>query len=478
MGTEPNRSGRRRALVLALTLVATLVAGLLSAVTFAGPASAADWTVSLRMTKTDAKRLTLRADTNRNLGGSGYTLAIWDTTTGARLKACNTGANACDSGVWTSTTVVPTATTAELSSVAHTYVATVAEDDDSLAYPPSGVAVTSDPQTADPWRVQLTSTVLQSKELQLTAWTNYSITGSGYTLAIFDKTTGALLKSCSTGDAQCDGTPTIGYYYTRATYVPTATTTDLSSAGHQYVAVLAGDADRLPGENLAATSPVVTSDPWRVSVSVAQTTARQIQVTAVTNYSVPASGYTLAIWDRTTNTLVKSCNTGANACAGSSTIGFYWTRSAAFSPRGSTTQTSGVPHEYVAVLAGDTSTPAGDNVAATSTTATAPGWSVALSAVTAVDGRSFTVTGNSTSYTLDTSGYTLAIWDTTTGQRLAVCGAGYAPCSSSATVNNYWLRISGRTAGWDHSYVAVIGDDSATFPGDNVAATSAPAVPQ
>jgi hypothetical protein len=478
MGTEPNRSGRRRARLLAVTLVAALAASLLSALAFAGSASAADWTVSLRLTKSDARKLTLRADANHALTGSGYTLAIWDTTTGARLKACNVGATACDNDVATSLSFTPTASTTELSSVAHSYVATIAEDGDSLSYPPSGVVVTSDPQTADPWTVQLHSTVLQSKQIQLTAATNYSVPGSGYTLAIFDRTTGALLKSCNSGDTPCEGSGTTGNYFTRVTFVPRAGSTELSSIGHEYVAVLAGVYDQLPADNVAATSAVVTSEPWRVSVSVAQTSGRLLQVTAVSNYNVAPSGYTLAIFDKTTGALVKSCNSGDTTCSGSSSVGYYWTRTSSFSPRGETSEQSGVPHEYVAVLAGDASTPAGDNVAATSEPATVPGWTVALTAATTSDGRSFGLTASSTTYSLNTSGYTLGIYDRTTGERLAVCGAGYASCNGNSSVSNYWLRVSGRSTGWTDSYVAVIGDDSATVPGDNVAATSDPVTPE
>jgi hypothetical protein len=482
MHADPARSthGRRSKVGrgIAAVLIATLAAAILQVVASMSPASAADWTVSLKISKTIGRAVTLTATVNQILPAGGYTLAIYDMTSGVRVKYCNSGLTPCDGSAtvgyyWTGVTLVPAGSTTDVSGRPHDYVATISSDD--TAFPPAGVVATSNVVTADPWTVTLTATTTQTKQVQLTAQSNYSIPATGYTLAIYDQNTGARLAFCNSGETPCLGNWVSGYYWTRATVVPSAATTELSGVPHSYVAVVAGINDTLPGDNVAATSNLVTADPWAVTLTPVMLKTKQLQLTAQANYSLPSSGYTLSIYDQTTGARLAFCNSGETPCQGNSASGYYYTK-VTFVPKATTTELSQKAHDYVAVVGAKTDTYPADNVAATSAAYTAPAWSVRLSSSPASSGTAFTLTAQS-GYSIPGSGYTLSIYDQTTGVRLISCNVAPTPCAGNWIDGYYTIRVAGRTEGWNDTYIAAVGDDTTDLPPSNLAAISDPLVP-
>jgi hypothetical protein len=264
--------------------------------------------------------LTLTATANYPIGSSGYVLAIFDETTGVRLGFCygSSGANVCSGGRDLQVTTVPKGATSEVSGVAHRFVAVVAGG--TTSYPPSNVAAISDPVTASPWAVSLTSTLNADKTLTLAATANYRISLSSYTLAVYDATTGKRVTYCygAGGAAGCAGGTTAV-----VTTVPQGTSTEVSSIAHQYVAVVATSSSSYPPPNLAAASAPLAVDGWSVTLSRTPNSDGSLSLSATSSYNIGASSYTLALYNLTTGTRVSGgyCyGTGSTRCLGGDTL--------------------------------------------------------------------------------------------------------------------------------------------------------------
>lgn len=176
-----------------------------------------------------------------------------------------------------------------VATVAGTVLVAVEPIASSLIGLPSAAAY-ADPPVA-PSTITLASNKTEfalGQSATLTATTDVDVVPTASIIRIIDQTTGATLASCSTG-ATCS-----------------ATTTFTSGAAHNYVATVN-----------ALTSSVVTVSrmAWTISLASSATsfvTGATVTLTATANQNVGSTSgiYRIYIFDRTANTLIKSCNTG------------------------------------------------------------------------------------------------------------------------------------------------------------------------
>jgi hypothetical protein len=126
------------------------------------------------------------------------------------------------------------------------------------------------------------------------------------------------------------------------------------------------------------------------------------------------------------------------------------------------------------VVAGSTTTYPPQNVAAGSATLTASPWELSLVSTPNAD-KTFTLTATS-NYQVGLSSYTLAVYDTTTGRRVAFCyGSGSAACPAGTTlsVKTVPQGTTSQMSEVAHGFVAVVANSSASYPPANLAAVSA-----
>jgi hypothetical protein len=274
----------------------------------------------------------------------------------------------------------------------------------------------------------------------LTATANSSVSGFGYALEIFDQGTGTLLGSCNTGTT-C-----------------TATVNHATSGSHSYIAYIAAAGSTLPPTDVQATSNGVTatwSDQWTATLSTSISNplpTGSATLTATSNHTVTGTPYVIGIYDLNTGSLVTACSSGSTC---------------------STPVSQALPstHTYIAYVseAGSTVTP--PNVQATSNTApvtwgvggaTPSLWQVALTAAppNPSGGASVTLTAVA-DQPVDTTPYSIMIFDQTTGEQVCVRSSG---TTCMATV----AHGSGET----HNYIAFIAPASTDYPPDGIQASS------
>lgn len=144
------------------------------------------------------------------------------------------------------------------------------------------------------------STIAAGQVATLVATTDVTVTGTGATVTIVNQTSGATLKTCTSGTT-C--TVTNGFQ---------------TGAPRTYVATV----------NTLTSSPVVVSrTAWTLSLATstsvfATNTAVTLTATASQSVSSTSSSYRIYIFDRTLGTLVKSCSTGST-CALTTTPPFW-----------------------------------------------------------------------------------------------------------------------------------------------------------
>lgn len=134
---------------------------------------------------------TLTAVTGMDVGPTPWFIDIFDATSGVRLKACGSGTSC---SVTTSQNVATT----------HMFVAFVAQGSSTL--PPAGIQGTSDAAyvtwTNSPLRLTLSGPEV---DIEASGPGNYTATAStnvgptGYTIAIYDETTGQVVIFCTVG---------------------------------------------------------------------------------------------------------------------------------------------------------------------------------------------------------------------------------------------------------------------------------------
>jgi RHS repeat-associated protein len=254
--------------------------------------------ISLTAAVNPNRTITLTAVASGTVQDTNQVLAIYDTTSGARIAYCS---SSCSNGTTLSATTVPFAATTALSSIAHQYVAML--DSGSPSYPPATASVTSNTVTTDPWSVTLTRTPITNGTFTLTATSNYNLGSSGYYLTIYDITTGARQGYCSTCTGPAGNTLSV-------TTVPMASTTALSEVAHEYVAVVDNTGITYPQRsNSADESPRVTADRWSVTLTRTANTNGTFTLTATSNYNLSNSGYYLTIHDITTGARQGYCST-------------------------------------------------------------------------------------------------------------------------------------------------------------------------
>ena len=259
-----------------LLLVAVLVGGLTTGAT---PAAAAGWSVSLTGALVGGD-LSLTATANQNVDGSGYSITIWDRTTGAWVGSC--GGTTCTAKT------VPFGSTSTLSAAAHDYVATISSG--NASYPPTVVAAESPAWTAPRWNIALNPPSYEAGVLTWTATMNYNVDPAHYRVVLWDTTANRLEANCSPPDGvlSCQWTP----------QVPQGDTTATSMGPHTYVATVGAGNTSYPPTNLAAKSQERTVPAWDIDVTSA-VVETGTQLTATANYLPKWSAYGIVFYDLT-----------------------------------------------------------------------------------------------------------------------------------------------------------------------------------
>ena len=252
--------------------------------------------------------------------------------------------------------------------------------------------------------------LLAGQTATLTARTDVSVQGSASTITIVDQTTGAILKTCTTGKA-CTGTSTFN-----------------SGGAHSYVATV---------NELSSGSVTVSRAPWAISLRAAASTVlagATTKLTATANQNVGSTGgsYRTLIFDDTTETLLATCETGKTCSV--NTTAFY----------------TGDGHSYRAVVA--TGADGGELVdvqAQSSQVAVSRReWTVALTSNRAqfTAGQTATLTATANQSAASTGGaYEISIFDVTAGVRVKSCATGKT-CSIAQSF----------PSGGPHEYVAAV----------------------
>lgn len=137
----------------------------------------------------------------------------------------------------------------------------------------------------------------------LTATTNRSVSGSSYSISVFDSTTGALVGSCPTGTS-CQ-----------------ATVQHTTASTHLYRAYVAAASSTPPPPQIAASTPATTvtwTNQWVVQLQPSTTspnTGTSAALTATANFDVNSSGFVISVFDETSGSLLASCSAGSTCTA-------------------------------------------------------------------------------------------------------------------------------------------------------------------
>ena len=275
--------------------------------------SRAAWTVSLtsdKITFTAGEPVTLTAATNQNLGDTNgdYHVAIFDETTGAQLRVCNTG-----------TSCAYTSSSLFSSGNPHTYVAAVVAAGNTYPTVAGEQALSNEVVLSrDSWTVALATsetTFAAGDTVTITAVANQSVgnTNGSYRIEVFDKTTGARLFGCST-DFVC-------------THDVASTDLSTSGAAHSYVAVVDSTSGGLSYSGVTevqATSNEIALSraAWQISLSSDRSTVTSSSgatLIARTNQPLGRTGgaYQVFVYNKSDGTFVGNCNVfqyGGNEC--------------------------------------------------------------------------------------------------------------------------------------------------------------------
>jgi RHS repeat-associated protein len=422
--------GRRR---LAAALTGAVIAGTLIVGPTATPALATEpppTAVSLSANKTHVSThdtATLTATANASVSGTGYSLQIFNQTTGARVCSSTSVSNLACSVLW--------------NNVSTTYIAYVAMS--TSTNPPSNVQATSNTVNVSP--VPFTVTLTTDKEAlyawesaSLTAVGNQGVLGSGLALQIFNKTTGA--RVCVTGTTSTASSITCSVAWT--------------NAPREFVAYYATSTSTNPPSNIQATSNIVSVSPVPFSVTLttskeALKTGESATLSAVGNQSVSGTGLSLQIFNKTTN--AKLCGTGSTSSASSLTCSVGWANAS---------------HDFVAYYATSSSANPPSNIRAISNVVNISPvpFSVALTtdkeALYAWESATLTAVGNQS---VSGSGLSLQIFNKTSGAR--VCVTGTTSTASSITCSVAWTSSA-------RDFVAYYATSTSTNPPSNIQATS------
>jgi hypothetical protein len=390
------------------------------------------WTIAVSASPSNpntASSSTLTATANASVSGTGFVISIFDASTGSSLASCSTGSTC-------------TASVSQNSAMNRTYNAYVAQSSTSM--PPSNVQASA--STSVSWTSQWTVSLAPSNSspntasaVTLTATANASVSNTGYVISIFDASTGSSLASCSTGST-C-----------------TASVTKTSATTRSYNAYVAPSSTSMPPSNVqaSASTTVAWTSQWTATLSTSNSNplpTGSATLTATSNHTVTGSPYVIGIYDLNTGALVTSCSSGSTCST-------------------SVSQVLPSTHTYIAYVseAGSTVTP--PNVQAISNTApvtwgvggaTPSLWQVALTAAPPnPSGGSSVTLAAVADQPVDTTPYSIMIFDQTTGEQVCVRSSG---TTCTATVAH--------TSGETHNYVAFIAPASTDYPPGGIQASS------
>jgi len=243
--------------------------------------------VSLHASATTPKAgetVTLTAEANEAVTGSGYEITIADQTMGGIVIAhCSIG-TICQAKV------------SESSATSQRYIAEVANQIETKAQSVE-VTVTWSKAASPGVSLHASATTPKAGEtVTLTAEANEAVTGSGYEITIADQTMGGIvIARCSTGRA-CQ-----------------ATLKEASATSQRYIAAVANQIEtKAQSREVTVTWSKAASSG--VSLHASTTTPKAgetVTLTAEANESVTGSGYEMTIADQTTGGIViANCLTG------------------------------------------------------------------------------------------------------------------------------------------------------------------------
>jgi YD repeat-containing protein len=387
------------------------------------------WTVSLSADKTvftAGDYVTLTAVMNQDVGNTNgsYRTRIYDLTTGAVVAECSSGSTCVGS-------------TTFYSGDAHSYQAEVAYIGASWWQKSYATDIQADSgevaASRDTWSVTLSSnkTVFAAGDsVTLTSTTNQDVgnTNGSYRTRIYDLTTGTVVAECSSGTT-CSGTSS---FYTGDAHTYLAEVAYIGASWWQksYATDIQADSDPVSAAREA----------WTVTLSTNKTVfaaGDSVTLTSTTNQDVGNTNgsYRTRIYDLTTGAVVAECSSGAT-CSGTSS--FY----------------TGAPHTYQAEVAYIGASwwqkSYATDVQADSNTVTAAreAWTVTLSSDKTVfaAGQDVTLTAHANQDVGNTgTNYAIRIYDTTSGDLVAVCSTG-TTCTGTSRFYS----------GGAHTYVAEV----------------------
>jgi len=360
----------------------------------------------------------LKAYANVDVGPTPYYIEIFDQTAQQFVADCPSGSS-CTSPPIT-----------QAGGTTRTYVAYVSGY--GRTYPPPSIqAAATTSVTWVPWTVYLyaSATILApGATTTLTAYANFTVTGTPQYIEIFDTTTGANVGICNS-NAQCG---------TQVTYSTPQT--------HSYRAFISGYGTSYPPPAIQASSSFL-SVTW-VAVTLNASNAylgvnMYTTLTATANADITTSPYYIDIYDQSTATRVKYCGSGSS-CA------IVVSESVATS------------HSFSAYVAdAGPSYPPG-SVQAVSNSVNVTWMSVRLTAdpTYLAPGAPTTLTAIASTDIGQTPSYFIELFDQTTGQFLVRCGSNNS-CSVDVT-----MGPATRT------YVAFISGNDMHYPPASLQATS------
>lgn len=361
----------------------------------------------------------LTATTDADIAPSASTIQIVDQTTGSTLKSCTSGTSCA-------------VTTTFLAGAEHRYLATV-----------RGLSSNEVVLFRSAWTVSLTVNkpeFIKGESVTFSASANQNVgsTGGNYRLAIYDKTTGSRLTSCSTGSA-CS--------------ITTSSLFDTGNA-HTYEAAVVGSSggstySTISSKQASSTEVQLARKPWVVTLTTNKAVfavGDTVQFVATTNQTVPSYGpYRVLIFDVTAGSLAHYCSQNESASCS-------FTTAAPFP--------SGGAHTYVAQVvarASPTTYGSTSDLQATSNPVqlTRQAWSLSLTAnrTSFKVGETVTLTALANQPMPSGSEYKIFIFDTSTGLPVGSCQQnGTSQCSSNVSF----------TSGGPRTYIAQVAKRSST----------------
>ncbi|HWA66524.1 MAG TPA: DUF6531 domain-containing protein [Mycobacteriales bacterium] len=391
----------------------------------------------------------MTATASSTLNNTPYEIAIVDVTTGVRLGFCDTDHTPCADNY--------TAYVAQVgwTATAQTYRAEITLNGSAVV---TGNTVTISPE---PWAVTLTSSTEQlttGQQATLTATANQPITNTPYFIAIYDTTTGDRVGYCDGDHTPCNVTATIETAIVDWTDDPEVYVADVSPQGVSPTSA-----------GVVATSDPVTISPlggWSITLTASTaslTGGQQATLTAVSSQTIDGTpSYFIAIYDTTTGDRVGYCDGDHTPCTVDDTTA---TTSVGWSD---------APQTYVADVSphGDPPT-ASDVVAISDPVIISPAaWSVTLTTTAAAVGSGQTAVLTATAnQTIDDTPYFIAIYDTTTGDRVGYCDGDHTPCT---TVHDIATIADVGWSATPQTYVADVSPNGAPPTSHTVVAVSNP----